>query len=137
MEQRTIAKWETFTKWFSGSDREDAYQSVEFTAEFTCRNRRMWVRGFYDGDGRYGLRMMPDSEGTWRYETTSNVPELNGRPAPSNAAPPPLTARWWWKKPATWPGWPTPTARTIPAWAPPAIAGPIRGRRWKIRPWKP
>ena len=79
MEQRTIAKWETFTRWFSGPDREDAYQSVEFTAEFTCRNRRMWVRGFYDGEGRYGLRMMPDSEGTWRYETTSNVPELNGQ----------------------------------------------------------
>ena len=79
MEQRSIAKWETFTQWFSGPDREDAYQSVEFTAEFTCRNRRMWVRGFYDGDGRYGLRMMPDSEGTWRYETTSNVPELNGQ----------------------------------------------------------
>ena len=79
MEQRTIAKWETFTRWFSGPDREDAYQSVEFTAEFTCRNRRMWVRGFYDGEGRYGLRMMPDSEGMWRYETTSNAPELNGQ----------------------------------------------------------
>ena len=34
--------------------------------------------GFYDGDGVYRVRFMPDDEGSWSFRTRSNRPELNG-----------------------------------------------------------
>ena len=35
--------------------------------------------GFYDGDGVYRIRFMPDTPGDWRYVTKSNVSELDGQ----------------------------------------------------------
>jgi hypothetical protein len=37
------------------------------------------VSGFYDGDGVYRIRFMPEHEGRWRYRSSSNVPELDGK----------------------------------------------------------
>jgi hypothetical protein len=37
------------------------------------------VEGFYDGDGLFRLRFMPDQEGMWQYCTRSNLSELDGQ----------------------------------------------------------
>jgi len=37
------------------------------------------VDGFYDGEGVYRIRFMPDVEGEWSYTTRSNHPDLDGR----------------------------------------------------------
>ena len=57
--------------------------------------RSVNVSGFYDGNGEYRLRFMPEAIGTWRYETRSNCPGLNGKtgefaciePSPGNHGP--------------------------------------------------
>ena len=52
---------------------------VALSATFTNGAERMTVRGFYDGDGCFKVRFMPDSEGEWSYVTASRVPALNRR----------------------------------------------------------
>jgi hypothetical protein len=37
------------------------------------------VRGFYDGEGVYKVRFMPQISGSWTYTTSSNAPELHAR----------------------------------------------------------
>jgi hypothetical protein len=68
---------------------------VELTAAFTYQHRTITVDGFYDGDGVYRIRFMPDAIGNWQYRTNSNRAELNGNsgafacgaPAPNNHGP--------------------------------------------------
>ena len=37
------------------------------------------VNGFYHGDGRFIIRFMPHLEGTWSYQTKSNLPKLTNK----------------------------------------------------------
>jgi hypothetical protein len=46
------------------------------------------VDGFYDGNGAYRLRFMPDEMGEWTYLTSSNVPLLDGKRGAFTAAAP-------------------------------------------------
>jgi hypothetical protein len=52
---------------------------VTLSARFTQGDQRVEASGFYDGGGTYKVRFMPGRVGEWRYETRSNVPELNGK----------------------------------------------------------
>jgi hypothetical protein len=52
---------------------------VRLSAVFDNGNKRMEARGFYDGDGVYRLRFMPDTQNQWRYETKANRWELTGK----------------------------------------------------------
>lgn len=52
---------------------------VTLSAEFAYRNRVAYVDGFYDGEGVYRIRFMPDTVGEWRYVTRSNSSALDGR----------------------------------------------------------
>jgi hypothetical protein len=47
-------------------------------AQFRHKNRVVEPDGFYDGDGIYRIRFMPDAVGEWTYATGSNRPELDG-----------------------------------------------------------
>jgi hypothetical protein len=51
---------------------------VEFKCVFTQENRKKTSFGFYDGNGVYKLRFMPDTLGEWEYKTISELPSLNG-----------------------------------------------------------
>lgn len=75
----SIAKYDRFEEVFTGPSAGNPFMEVTFQACFSCGNRTVYAEGFYDGDDRYILRMMPDQEGLWYYETTSNVPELSGK----------------------------------------------------------
>lgn len=52
------------------------------------RARSVTVPGFYDGDGVYRVRFMPDTEGEWRYETHSSDPALAGKTGEFACIPP-------------------------------------------------
>ena len=54
------------------------FTDVEFSAQFKYQNRIVEPDGFYDGDGIYRVRLMPDVSGEWRYTTHSNRQELDG-----------------------------------------------------------
>ena len=69
--------------------------AVEFGAEFRHAEHAVKVAGFYDGDGVYRVRFMPQIEGEWTYVTHSDVRELAGQqgsfscvaPSPNNHGP--------------------------------------------------
>ena len=92
-------------------DREYAnpFVDVQLSAQFQFKNRVVEADGFYDGEGVYRVRFMPDAIGPWRYVTTSNCPDLDSKsgelvciePPPDNHGPvlctqpiPLLLCRW-------------------------------------------
>ena len=64
---------------FNGTSSGTPYTEVTFGADFRFEHRTVAVDGFYDGEGTYRVRFMPDSEGDWSFTTRSNRPELNGK----------------------------------------------------------
>lgn len=72
-----IAKWDCFEASFAGPADGNPYLDVSFEAFFKQDNRVVRVPGFYDGDGTYRVRFMPDSEGEWTFSTLSTAPELD------------------------------------------------------------
>lgn len=71
--------WETAEWTFSGPAAGNPFAEVTFAATFTLGNRKVQLNGFYDGDGVYRLRFLPDAPGLWTYETDCNVPALKGK----------------------------------------------------------
>jgi hypothetical protein len=74
-----IAKWDIFELALSGPSAGNPYLDVDLDATFTHGGRAIRVVGFYDGEGIYRLRFMPDTEGEWLYTTRSSAPELDGK----------------------------------------------------------
>jgi hypothetical protein len=73
-----VEQWDIFEVALHGSTEGNPYLDVELTAQFAYKHRVIEVDGFYDGDGVYRIRFMPDTQGTWRYRTQSNLGSLNG-----------------------------------------------------------
>lgn len=78
MTVKSIAQWDIFELVLEGPEAGNPFMDVEFGADFTFQHRTVKVRGFYDGDGRYKVRFMPDVIGGWTYTTWSNVDALDG-----------------------------------------------------------
>lgn len=70
--------WGLFELSVEGPSDGNPYVDVSISAVFENGGCRRTVTGFYDGDGTYRLRFMPEAQGTWSFETTSNAPALNG-----------------------------------------------------------
>src|SRR2546426_2510390 len=87
-----VEQWDIFELALHGSAEGNPYLDVELAAQFSYKHRMIEVDGFYDGDGVYRIRLMPDTPGSWRYRTLSNRDELRGvegsftctAPAPGN-----------------------------------------------------
>lgn len=74
-------KWGVFEVELAGPRGGNPFTEVELSAEFEFEGdpaRSVRVRGFYDGDGVYRIRFMPDAEGPWRFRTESNARSLAG-----------------------------------------------------------
>src|ERR671928_1302973 len=90
-----IEQWGVFELALTGSAEGNPFLEVELSAQFSYQHRTIEVDGFYDGDGVYRIRFMPDTLGSWRYRTQSNRDELSGiegaftctAPAPGNHGP--------------------------------------------------
>jgi hypothetical protein len=63
------------------------FADVTLTARVNHGTRSFEVTGFYDGDGVYRLRLMPDAPGTWNYTSRSNRAELDGKTGRFDVAP--------------------------------------------------
>ena len=88
MPQQTVEKWDVFEAEFGGPKGGNPYLDVAFDAIFRHKAREIRVPGFYDGDGIYRLRFMPEAEGEWRFETRSATPALNGQTGSFTVTPP-------------------------------------------------
>ena len=64
---------------FTGPREGNPFLDVTLRAVFRQGERQVRVSGFYDGEGVYKLRFLPDTPGEWTYETTSNSPALDGQ----------------------------------------------------------
>jgi hypothetical protein len=74
-----VPLWDVFEASFAGPSDGNPFLDVRLEAIFSDAGREVVVPGFYDGDGTYRIRFMPDGLGEWRYRTRSNRAELDGR----------------------------------------------------------
>ena len=75
----TVEQWGIFELALNGRADGNPFVDVAVTAHFSYKHRTIAVDGFYDGDGLYRIRFMPDTQGEWRYHTTSTCEELSNR----------------------------------------------------------
>ncbi len=75
---KNIEQWGMFEVSLAGPAGGNPFKDVTLTALFTMEHRSTRVTGFYDGDGTYRVRFMPDAPGHWSYKTDSSAPELRG-----------------------------------------------------------
>jgi hypothetical protein len=73
-----VERWDVFELSMDGSGEGNPFVDLKLTASFIYKHRVVEVEGFYDGDGLYMIRFMPDAIGLWTYETRSTCPDLNG-----------------------------------------------------------
>lgn len=70
--------WATYELTLAGPAGGNPFLDVELRAVFRQGERQVRVSGFYDGDGAYKIRFLPDATGRWSFETKSNSPALDG-----------------------------------------------------------
>ena len=75
----SVPQWEVFELSLPGPSQGNPFTDVHLTATFALGHRFTHVDGFYDGDGRYKVRFMPDAEGQWSFTTQSSAPALSGK----------------------------------------------------------
>ncbi|CAN5434402.1 hypothetical protein BH11BAC3_BH11BAC3_11180 [soil metagenome] len=77
--QNKIQKWDMFELTLHGPSAGNPFMGTSFTGHFTNADKVYDQEGYYDGNGIYVIRFMPDKEGVWNYVTSSNKAELNNK----------------------------------------------------------
>jgi hypothetical protein len=83
-----VERWGMHELTLSGPADGNPFADVELRVAYRYRNRVVTVDGFYDGDGVYRARFMPDREGRWEYVTRSSASELDGHRGSFDCIPP-------------------------------------------------
>jgi Domain of unknown function (DUF5060)/Protein of unknown function (DUF4038)/Domain of unknown function (DUF5605) len=83
-----IEQWGLFEISLAGPTAGNPYKDITLNARFTLDHRTIQVTGFYDGDGTYRIRFMPDAPGRWTYATQSSAHELTGHTGEFVCTPP-------------------------------------------------
>jgi len=73
-----IQQWDVFEIQLEGTQQSNPFIDVKLMAEFKNRDKIVTTKGFYDGNGNYKIRFMPDQLGEWNYVTISNQANLDG-----------------------------------------------------------
>src|SRR5690606_13823268 len=68
----SVEQWGVFELELQGPSDGNPFVDVRFSAIFSNGSVTREVDGFYDGNGVYRVRFMPDRRGVWRYETRAN-----------------------------------------------------------------
>lgn len=84
----SVEQWGLFEVSLKGPSSGNPFQEVTLKADFSREHRAVQVKGFYDGDGTYRIRFMPDMQGEWTYRTTSSAPALDGQTGRFTCTPP-------------------------------------------------
>lgn len=74
-----VEKWDFYELSLPGPTSGNPFIGIEFTAVFKQGDRAFEPEGFYDGNGIFKIRFMPDKQGIWTYKTKSNCKELDGK----------------------------------------------------------
>ncbi|HEX2909236.1 MAG TPA: DUF5060 domain-containing protein [Chloroflexia bacterium] len=74
-----VEQWGIFELELKASAEGNPFLDNRFSATFSHKHRAIEVDGFYDGEGVYRVRFMPDTPGEWSYRTSSNLEALNGQ----------------------------------------------------------
>jgi hypothetical protein len=82
-----VAKWDVFELALTGPADGNPFVDVQLSARFSLGSRTVSVEGFYDGDGTYRIRFMPDEVGEWSYRTESSDQQLAGAEGSFTCAP--------------------------------------------------
>ncbi len=77
--QEKVEKYGVFELTMKGADAGNPFIDLQLTATFKHNNEAFTPEGFFDGNGTYKVRFMPDQEGEWTYVTASNHPDLNNK----------------------------------------------------------
>ena len=86
--QKTVEKWKVFELTLKGPEKGNPFTDVNLNAIFVNDNDTVLTTGFYDGNGIYKIRFMPDIEGKWSYVTSSNIKSLNRKKGKFNCTSP-------------------------------------------------
>jgi len=77
--ENVVEQWGMFELALPGPTNGNPFLDVKFSANFKQGDATINANGFYDGDGIYRVRFMPDKPGEWRYETASSEHKLDGQ----------------------------------------------------------
>ena len=76
----TVEKWDFLEIELEGPSTGNPYKEVYLQALFTIGDSTSFdIKGFYNGNGIYKIRFMPNIEGEWTYRITSNAQSLNSK----------------------------------------------------------
>lgn len=68
-----MRQYETFELVFSGEPLTESWAQIDLTATFSCGNTVRTVPGFYDGEGRYIVRFLPEQAGIWHWKVRGRI----------------------------------------------------------------
>ena len=74
-----VERWGIFELALDGPSEGNPFLDTILSAQFRQGEKTFEPNGFYDGDGVYRIRFMPDRLGKWNYTTKSNRRELDGK----------------------------------------------------------
>ncbi len=76
----TVECWKRYELRIQGPEDGNPFQEVSLWGSFwQDGGDTTEVSGFYDGEGVYVIRFMPQQTGDWHYKLRSNVPQLNNK----------------------------------------------------------
>jgi hypothetical protein len=85
---KSLEQWDTLEIALPGPAEGNPFLDVELTGTFENDGVKQTVTGFYDGDGVYRIRFMPNKLGHWTYTTESNQAALAGQRGEFDAVAP-------------------------------------------------
>ena len=68
-----MKQYEMFELIFPGEALTDRWAQIDLTADFSCGKVCKTVKGFYDGEGRYIVRFLPETAGEWQWKVSGAV----------------------------------------------------------------
>jgi hypothetical protein len=74
-----VEQWGMFEASFTGPTAGNPFVDITFAATFKQGEKSVAVPGFYDGDGVYKVRFLPETQGRWEFVTKSNKADLDGK----------------------------------------------------------
>ena len=77
--QVRVEKWQVFELTLNGPSSGNPFEDITLSCSFSNNNDTISISGFYDGDGLYKIRFMPQKEGKWMYTTSSNEKKLSNK----------------------------------------------------------
>lgn len=76
--EKKVEKYKIFQLEIAGSSSGNPFLEIELEGRFSSEKEEFHVKGFYKGDGVYGIRFMPNRTGRWDYEISSNDEQMDG-----------------------------------------------------------